>query len=247
MQITGIIPARYGSQRLPGKPLAVIKGTTMIQRVYEQSIKCSELNNVIVATDDDKIYSHVIDFGGKAVMTSSNHNSGTDRCFEAACKLNIENDDHIIINIQGDEPFINPEQILELIGCFKTNDVEIATLVKEISNKEEIFNASKPKVIINSKKRALYFSRSPLPYIRNVDPDLWINHHVFLKHIGLYGYRFGTLKKISALPPSSLEIVEALEQLRWLENGFNIQTELTHYDSVSVDTIEDLEKLNKEY
>ncbi|MDQ3190349.1 MAG: 3-deoxy-manno-octulosonate cytidylyltransferase [Bacteroidota bacterium] len=245
LQITGIIPARYASQRLPGKPLAMIKGKTMIQRVYEQAMMCPEFNSVVVATDDEKIFSHVIDFGGKAVMTSPNHSSGTDRCYEAACKLNILEDDHIIINIQGDEPYIQPEQIRELLNCFNSKQTQIATLVKETRNNEEIFNVSKPKVVINNKKQALYFSRSPLPYICNAEPEFYAQNHAFLIHIGLYGYRLGALKKISALPPSSLEKAEALEQLRWLENGFSIQTEYTKFDSFSVDTIEDLQKLNE--
>ena len=240
----GIIPARYGSKRLPGKPLAMIKGKTMIQRVYEQALKCKLIDDLVVATDDASIFSHVIDFGGKAIITSDNHHSGTDRCYEAACLLNVTNPDDIIINIQGDEPYINPEQISELINCFKAGEAEIATLVKKIKDNEEIFNTSKPKVVINNKKEALYFSRSPLPYLRDVATGLWAEQHPYLKHIGLYGFRFEALKKISSLSPSSLEIAEGLEQLRWLENGFIIQTEITQYESVSVDTLEDLEKLN---
>ncbi|HET6245552.1 MAG: 3-deoxy-manno-octulosonate cytidylyltransferase [Bacteroidetes bacterium] len=246
MRITGIIPSRYASQRLPGKPLAMIKGTTMIQRVFEQVLKCSELDELVVATDNEKIFSHVLDFGGKAIMTSQNHYSGTDRCYEAACKLNIQDNDQVIVNIQGDEPFINPQQITDLIGCFKSDEVQIATLVKKITHNEDVFNVSKPKVVVNNKNQAMYFSRSPVPYMRNVEPQMWFENHSFLKHIGLYGYRFGALKKIASLPASPLERAESLEQLRWLENGFIIQTELTQYESVSIDTIEDLENINKE-
>lgn len=240
----GIIPARYGSKRLPGKPLAMIKGKTMIQRVYEQALKCKSIDDLVVATDDVRIFSHVIDFGGKATMTSDIHHSGTDRCYEAACKLNVTNNNDIIINIQGDEPYINPDQIRELIHCFRSGEADIATLVKKIKDTEEIFNTSKPKVVINNKKQALYFSRSPLPYLRDVATTLWVEQHAYFKHIGIYGFKFQALRKISSLPPSSLEIAEGLEQLRWLENGFVIQTEITQYESVSVDTLEDLEKLN---
>ncbi|MBA3901850.1 MAG: 3-deoxy-manno-octulosonate cytidylyltransferase [Bacteroidetes bacterium] len=244
MKITAIIPARFASQRLPGKPLAVIHGKTMIQRVYEQAEKCKDILNIIVATDDQRILNHVKSFGGNAAMTSKSHQSGTDRCYEAAVLSGIHEASDIILNIQGDEPFINPAQISQLCRSFKRQETQIATLVKLITDKDDLFNPTKPKVVMDSNQRALYFSRASIPFFRNIEEDLWIKNHNYYKHIGIYGYRFDVLQKITSLEPSPLEIAEALEQLRWLENGFFIQAEVTDYDSISVDTVEDLEKLN---
>ena len=242
MEILGIIPARYASTRFPGKPLVDIAGKTMIQRVYEQAKKCAQLSEVIVATDDDRIFEHVRDFGGKAVMTSSTHQSGTDRCAEVAEK-HPEYD--VIINIQGDEPYIDPEQISKLIGCFNDNDTQLATLIKKVSNEQELHNTNSPKVIINKNSEAIYFSRSPLPHIRGQEPQNWMQHFTYFKHIGIYGYRADILKQITKLPVSSLEKAESLEQLRWVENGYKIKVAETEIETVAIDTPEDLKKLSE--
>jgi 3-deoxy-manno-octulosonate cytidylyltransferase (CMP-KDO synthetase) len=243
-QFAGIIPARYASSRFPGKPLVLIGNKPMIQRVYEQSHKILSL--VYVATDDKRIYDAVISFGGKAIMTSSSHQSGTDRCAEAILKINEENGGNIdvVINIQGDEPFIKPEQISDLINCFDDEAVELATLVRKVEQGEDIFNPNQPKVILNTKGDAIYFSRAALPFIRDLDKSLWSENHVYYKHIGLYGYKSDTLKKITLLPRSLLEISESLEQNRWIENGYNIRTAITKWESIGIDTPEDLKKAN---
>jgi 3-deoxy-manno-octulosonate cytidylyltransferase (CMP-KDO synthetase) len=241
MKILGIIPARHASTRFPGKPLVYIAGKTMIQRVYEQSKKCALLTDVVVATDDDRIYDHVIGFGGKAVMTLSIHQSGTDRCAEVA-------QDHpefnIIINIQGDEPYINPAQISKVILCFDASGTQIATLVKKVNSNEELLNPNSPKVILNKNAEAIYFSRSPLPYIRGQQQENWLQHFTYFKHIGIYGYRADVLQQITKLPVSSLEKAESLEQLRWIENGYRIKVAETELETYAIDTPEDLERLN---
>jgi 3-deoxy-manno-octulosonate cytidylyltransferase (CMP-KDO synthetase) len=242
MNILGIIPARYASTRFPGKPLVDISGKTMIQRVYEQAKKCSSFADVVVATDDDRIFDHVLGFDGKAVMTSSEHQSGTDRCAEVASK-HPEYD--IIINIQGDEPYIDPEQITKLAACFNDPGTQIATLVKKIHTVEELHNANSPKVLINKLSEAIYFSRSPLPHIRGQEPQNWLNYYTYFKHIGIYGYRADVLQQITKLPVSSLEKAESLEQLRWIENGYKIKVAETELETVAVDTPEDLNKLGK--
>jgi 3-deoxy-manno-octulosonate cytidylyltransferase (CMP-KDO synthetase) len=238
----GIIPARYASSRFPGKPLALIGDKTMIQRVYEQASKSLEL--VWVATDDKRIFDKVISFGGRAIMTSSNHISGTDRCAEAVTLINAETDHkiEIVINIQGDEPFIKPEQIDLIMECFNDDEVEIATLVRETKHGEDIFQPNQPKVILNKFGDAIYFSRAAIPYLRDVEMAEWSKKHIFYKHIGLYAYRTETLKKITLLPRSPLEISESLEQNRWIENGFQIRTAITTWESIGIDIPEDLEK-----
>jgi 3-deoxy-manno-octulosonate cytidylyltransferase (CMP-KDO synthetase) len=243
--ILGIIPARYGSTRFPGKPLADIGGKPMIQRVYEQTRKV--LNHVVVATDDDRIANAVKDFGGEAVMTSADHQSGTDRCAEA---LNLAEKNHqkaykVVVNIQGDEPFVQPEQIDKLTSCFHNADTEIATLVKPLKNKVELFDPNKPKVVLNASSQALYFSRSPIPYIRNTPEEEWHTRHQFLIHIGLYAYRSDVLREITLLPSTALEKAESLEQLRWLENGYVIATRKTEFESWSIDTPMDIDELKK--
>jgi 3-deoxy-manno-octulosonate cytidylyltransferase (CMP-KDO synthetase) len=238
----GIVPARYASSRFPGKPLALIGDKPMIQRVYEQA--CKSLDLVYVATDDLRIFEAVRNFGGKAVMTSPDHQSGTDRCAEAvqliAGETGINPD--IVINIQGDEPFIKPEQINLLKQCFDSESVDIATLVRKVEEGEDIFNPNQPKVIITRAGDALYFSRAAIPYIRDSEISKWSGKHVYYKHIGLYAYRTETLKKITLLPRSPLEISESLEQNRWLENGFHIRTAVTLWESIGIDTPGDLEK-----
>jgi 3-deoxy-manno-octulosonate cytidylyltransferase (CMP-KDO synthetase) len=239
--ITGIIPARYASTRFPGKPLVLIDGKTMIQRVYEQSKKSKLLNRVVVATDDERIYNHVTSFGGEVVMTASYNKSGTERCAEVAEKIISD----AYINIQGDEPYIHPEQIDELADLLLKKEVQIATLVKKITENRELFDVNKPKVVLNSDKKALYFSRQTIPYLRDIHQNDWLNHHTFYKHIGIYGYKRETLLEIVKLPISSLEKAEALEQLRWLEFGYNIYTYETRFESYSVDTEQDLNLLPK--
>lgn len=242
MKIIGIIPARYASTRFPGKPLINIQGKSMIQRVYEQAKKSKLLSEVFVATDDKRIETHVKKFGGKVVMTSTKHTSGTDRCAEVAKKLKNKFD--IIINIQGDEPFIKPQQIDLLCSCFKSKDVEIATLVKKIDTVEELLSNNTPKVVVNKNKQAIYFSRTPIPFYRsNNKPQEWIERHTYYKHIGIYGYRKEVLEKITHLKQSPLELVESLEQLRWLENGYKISVAVTEFESVAIDTPEDLKKI----
>ncbi len=242
LHFAGIIPARYASSRFPGKPLALIGNKPMVQRVYEQASKSLDL--VYVATDDKTIYETVNSFGGKAIMTSPDHRSGTDRCAEAVTLIEKETDCliDIVINIQGDEPFIKPEQIDLLKYCFNAEGVEIATLIRQVEPGEDIFNPNQPKVIITTAGEALYFSRAAIPFIRDVEMGNWSNKHIYYKHPGLYAYRKDILKKITQLPPSSLEIAESLEQNRWLENGFRIRTAVTKSESLGIDTPEDLEK-----
>ena len=242
LNFVGIIPARYASSRFPGKPLALIGSKPMIQLVYEQASKV--LNNVYVATDDERIFKCVADFGGKAIMTSSNHLSGTDRCSEAVIKIEDEAREKIdvAINIQGDEPFIRPEQIAALMNCFNRENVEIATLIRKVNEGDDLFNPNQPKVIINSFGDAIYFSRSVIPFIRDSETSEWMKKHTFFKHIGLYAYRTKTLHEITKLLRSSLEIAESLEQNRWIENGYKIATAITDWESIGIDTPDDLEK-----
>lgn len=238
----GIIPARYGSTRFPGKPLVDIKGKPMIWHVYEQAKKV--LDYVCVATDDIVIADAVSAFGGKAVMTAPDHQSGTDRIAEALEKIESEGvKADVVINIQGDEPFIEGKQIEQLISCFNIEGTDIATLIKKIENKEDLFNPNKPKVAISRTKKALLFSRSTIPYVRGKNEDEWFASGTFYKHIGIYAYKVPVLKEITKLGQSPLELLESLEQLRWLENGYAIQTDITDYEAMSVDTPEDLEKL----
>lgn len=240
MKTIGIIPARYASTRFPAKPLVDIAGKTMIQRVYEQAKKC-ELDHVVVATDDERISTVVESFGGEVVMTSTQHQSGTDRCAEVALALAEYG---IVINIQGDEPFIDPEQIALVKSCFSNESTQLATLIKKITKDSELFNPNIPKVVINEHDQAIYFSRHPIPYIRNAQhAEDWVTMHQFYKHIGIYGYTRETLLEITNLTPSSLELAESLEQLRWLENGYKIQTKVTGLETIAIDTPEDLQKI----
>lgn len=236
----GIIPARYASTRFPGKPLVQIHGKSMIQRVYEQAIK-SELDSVIVATDDLRIFEHVADFEGNVLFTAGTHLTGTDRCYEVAANLPF---DCIIINIQGDEPFINPEQINELLRVFdRKKSITIATQCKLITSNELIFDANVVKVVKNTKGFAMYFSRNPIPYVRNARQEDWVQHQKHYKHIGIYGFRKSVLKKLAALPSGVLESAESLEQLRWLENGHRIFVAETNYETFGIDVPEDLDKI----
>lgn len=241
MNIIGLIPARYASTRFPGKPLADIAGKSMIQRVYEQAKKCKSLSEVIVATDDNRIAEVVKAFGGNFCMTSSEHPSGTDRCAEVVEKLSLNCEG--VVNIQGDEPFIDPVQIEQLCSCFQDDRTQLATLVRKINDPEVLFNPNAPKVIINKEGFATYFSRQTIPYLRGVEQKNWIDHHTYFQHIGIYGYRTSVLKEITKLPASSLEKAEALEQLRWIENGYKIKTAITDLENLAVDTQEDLQRI----
>jgi 3-deoxy-manno-octulosonate cytidylyltransferase (CMP-KDO synthetase) len=241
MIITGLIPARFASSRFPGKPLALIGGKPMIQMVYEKAQQALDL--VYVATDDKTIARAVESFGGNVIMTSVDHRSGTDRCAEAVKKLekkfHIKSD--VVINIQGDEPFIKPSQISLLADCFYDYEVNIATLVKIIDNPSDLVNSNKPKVVIAENGDALYFSRAAIPFRRDTEIGQWLNTTRYYKHVGMYGYRTSTLLEISALKPSSVEIAESLEQLRWLSHGYHIRTVVTDWESLSIDTPDDLE------
>ncbi|MDA3779301.1 MAG: 3-deoxy-manno-octulosonate cytidylyltransferase [Bacteroidales bacterium] len=247
MNIIGIIPARYESSRFPGKPLAKIGNKSMIQKVYEQCTKA--LNTVYIATDNTQIENEVNKFGGNVILTASTHQSGTDRIAEAINKIeaSLNKKFDIVINIQGDEPFINPQQISEISSCFNDKDTEIATLVKKIDNKEDIFNPNKPKVIFTKNNYAIYFSRNPIPYLQNYDKDIWHEHHTYYKHIGMYAYKKEILNEITNLSQSSLEIAESLEQNRWIENGYKIKIASTNIESFGIDTPEDLDKATKLY
>jgi len=240
MKILGIIPARYASTRFPAKALADINGKSMIQRVVEQARQSLSLNRVVVATDDERIYEHVSAFGGEVVMTGTHHQSGTDRCQEALSLVGESFD--YVVNIQGDEPFIQPRQI-DLLTSVLDGTTELATLVKAITDPQTLFNPNSPKVVVSQTGEALYFSRQPIPFQRDRSPEEWLRPDdgpAYYKHIGLYAYRTDILAQITQLPPSSLERAEALEQLRWLENGYRIRVVETDLESYGIDTPEDL-------
>ena len=242
MQFVGIIPARYASTRFPGKPLADLGGKTMIQRVYEQAKKA--LTDVVVATDDERIYNCVKSFGGEVVMTRADHKCGTDRCLEAFEKLAIHGE-AVVINIQGDEPFIQPEQIEAIKSCFDDPTTQIATLVKPFTEADGLAaleNPNTPKVVMSPDGTALLFSRSVIPYLRGIDKSEWLAQHMHYKHIGMYAYRAEVLKQITQLAQTPMEKAESLEQLRWLENGYKIKVAVCHTASIGIDTPADLER-----
>ena len=238
-RILGIIPARYASTRFPAKTLADVGGKSMIQRVYEQAKKASSLEKVIVATDHTEIFDHVTSFGGLVCMTNEGHVSGTDRCYEALA-LQSDSFDYVI-NIQGDEPFIHPDQI-NLLASALTGEIEIATLIKIIQEQDQLVNPNVVKVVFSKTHDALLFSRSPLPNIRNIPIEEWLTSYTFFKHIGMYAYRTDILKQLTQLPVSSLEKAEALEQLRWIENGYKIRVIETEKETIGIDTPDDLIK-----
>jgi 3-deoxy-manno-octulosonate cytidylyltransferase (CMP-KDO synthetase) len=266
MKILGIIPARYASTRFMGKPLVDIGGKTMIQRVYEQALKAKCLSKIIIATDDERIFKHVKSFGGEAMMTAEGHPSGTDRCAEVALKMNIaelyegmnprnslvfdgikikrqKTTYDAVVNIQGDEPFIDPSQIEKVVEILRGGDFSISTLVKKIDNQELIHNPNVVKCVFSDKNKALYFSRSPIPYLRNTPISEWVSTGEFYKHLGLYAYKTSVLLEITQLPPSRLELLESLEQLRWLENGYEIGVAVTDIETIGIDTPDDLLKI----
>ena len=244
MKVLGIIPARYGSTRFPGKPLAMIGTKTMIHRTYEQVMK-SSLDDAVVATDDQRIFDEVLGFGGKAVMTRSDHRSGTDRCREALESLGGSYD--AVVNIQGDEPFIDPRQIDQVAELIRRDDTCLATLAKRITDPSRVDNPNAVKVVFDNEGNALYFSRHPLPFVRGVDREQWFEQTPYYQHIGIYAYKAETLRTITDMPMGRLEKAESLEQLRWLENGLRIRVAVTEaHDSIAIDTPEDLLNIPKE-
>jgi len=243
MKFLGVIPSRYASSRFPGKSLAVIGEKTMIQRVYEQASKAKYLDAVVVATDDNAIANHVKSFGGQVIMTSEKHPSGTDRVNEAVEIYG--NDFQVIVNIQGDEPFIDPQQIDTLAEQFQDEEIQIATMAKKIEDESDIFNENVVKVVSATDGKALYFSRSPIPFVRSVEKTNWKKRFDFFKHIGIYAYRTEVLGDIVKLPLSRLERAESLEQLRWLEAGYHIQVVETDFENIGIDTYDDLNKVKQ--
>ncbi|SKB61057.1 3-deoxy-manno-octulosonate cytidylyltransferase (CMP-KDO synthetase) [Sphingobacterium nematocida] len=244
MKTIGIIPARYDSSRFPGKPLIDIGGISMIQRVYNQAKHASSLDEVIVATDDQRIFDHVKNFAGNVIMTKKDHQSGTDRCAEVI--ENIQGFD-VAINIQGDEPFIDPLQINLLRSCFDNQNTQIATLIRKVETFEELFNENKPKVVVSKNGEAIYFSRQAVPFLRGTKKEDWLKQRPYYNHIGIYGYSVPILKELAALPYSDLEAMEALEQLRWLDNGYKIHTAISSHSNEAIDTPEDLKLLVAKY
>ena len=241
LKFIAIIPARYASTRFPGKPLALLGGKPVIQRVYERVT--SVIPNAVVATDDQRIFAVVESFGGKVVMTSENHKSGTDRCWEAYQKQGEEYD--VVINVQGDEPFIAESQLRAIMACFEDEATDIATLVKPFVEEDGLAalkNPNSPKVVLDNASRAIYFSRSVIPYLRGVAEEEWLAKHTFYKHIGMYAFRRKALSEVTSLPQSTLELAESLEQLRWLENDYKIGVGITNVETVGIDTPEDLER-----
>lgn len=237
----GVIPARYASSRFPGKPLVDIRGKSMIQRVYEQVGKAELVDEVVVATDDQRIFDHVRNFGGQVEMTATDHRSGTDRCAEIASRF-VDAD--LVINVQGDEPFIDPRQIDQVVHPLLSNkETEISTLAKKLTEAGALFNPNVVKVVFNRRRQALYFSRSAIPYFRDLDPTHWLEKGDYYKHIGIYGFRRAVLLKVAEEAPGVLEQCESLEQLRWMEAGYHIQVNITEWDTLGIDHPEDLEKL----
>ena len=238
MKFIGIIPARYASTRFPGKPLALLGGKPVIQHVYEKV--AAVLEAAYVATDDERIYDVVKSFGGQVVMTRTDHKSGTDRIEEAIEKIGGEWD--VVVNVQGDEPFVAKSQLDTICHCFDDPTTQIATLGKPFESMEAVQNPNSPKIVVDNMGFAMYFSRSVIPYVRGKEKSTWLTHYPFLKHLGIYAYRKDVLRQVTQLPQSSLEIAESLEQLRWLQNGFKIKVGTTDVETVGIDTPQDLER-----
>lgn len=238
MKILGLIPARYAASRFPGKPLALIGGKSMVQRVYEQASAAGVLSEVAVATDDERIYQHVRAFGGQVIMTRPDHPSGTDRCAEA---VGLRDDIDVVVNIQGDEPFIRPDQIAAVTAPFAAG-AGLATLARRIADEEDLWNPNVVKVTVDRSGRALYFSRHPIPYLRDVPREDWLSHGLHLQHLGLYAYRRDVLLELTQLAPGTYERAEGLEQLRWLQAGYRLHVALTEHRTIGIDTPEDLQR-----
>ena len=238
MKFIGIIPARYASTRFPGKPLAMLGGKPVIQHVYDKV--AAALEEAFVATDDQRIYDAVIGFGGKAVMTRTDHKSGTDRIEEAIEKIGGDWD--VIVNVQGDEPFVAKSQLETICHCFDDASTQIATLGKAFTSMEAVENPNSPKIVVDNQGFAMYFSRSIIPFVRGKEQAEWLGHYPFLKHLGIYAYRKEVLREVTQLPQSSLELAESLEQLRWLQNGYKIKVGTTYVETVGIDTPQDLER-----
>jgi 3-deoxy-manno-octulosonate cytidylyltransferase (CMP-KDO synthetase) len=245
LNILGVIPARYASSRFPGKPLVMIDGKSMIMRVYEQTLKTTVLNRVIVSTDDERIFNHVKECGGEVMMTSETHISGTSRIGEVVENLSFlgKCPYEVIVNIQGDEPFIDPSQIDLVVSLFNEPGVQIGTLIRQIKSSEDLFNSNVVKVVADNSGKIMYFSRSAIPYLRGIPQDSWLDNHDYFRHIGLYAYRSAILKPILNLPEAPHEIAESLEQLRWLYHGYSIHAAVTDIETVGIDVPEDLLKL----
>ncbi|MEO9533908.1 MAG: 3-deoxy-manno-octulosonate cytidylyltransferase [Crocinitomicaceae bacterium] len=242
MKVLGIIPARYNSSRFPGKPLVDIAGKSMIQRVVEQAAKSELIHEVVVATDDQRIFDHVQSFGGKVFMTAEHHRNGTERCGEV---VEHYSDFDIVINIQGDEPLIQPEQLEKVIALFEDTDVQIGSLCKKLTNPEDLFNPNRIKVVKNTKQDAMYFSRGAIPFQKDQKVSAWLEKADYFKHIGIYAWRAQCLKQLLQLPVSQLEQLESLEQLRWLDAGYKIRLAETDIETPNIDTPEDLESVLK--
>lgn len=237
MKILGVIPSRFASSRFPGKPLIDLAGKSMIQRVYEGAKKCDLFDELLVATDDERIFNHVLEFGGKAVMTSSKHQSGTDRCGEV---VKLFPDFDVVVNIQGDEPLVEAEQLRQLISAFENEQTEIATLGILVQNQQELFNPNRIKVVLNAHNQAIYFSRNPIPFGAQMLQEFWMKNYPYVRHIGLYAYRTKILQELVNLEPTNLEKQESLEQLRWMYYGYNIQVVMTEIETPNIDSPEDV-------
>ncbi len=243
MKVLAVIPARYASTRFPGKPLAQLGGKSILSRVWERANQAKKVDTVIVATDDDSICDHMerIAGEGSVMMTSDQHRSGTDRCGEVLQRLNSDGQEYdIVVNLQGDEPFIDPKQIDELVSCFGSSEVQIATLMTPIHSTEELLSPNNVKVVCDEDFRALYFSRQPIPYCRGIEPEQWLEHSEYYKHVGMYAFRAQLLPELCELDTSPLEACEKLEQLRWLSAGYTIHVLETDHSNIGIDTPEDL-------
>lgn len=242
MRVLGIIPSRFESSRFPGKPLVDLKGKSMIQRVYEGAKSCQLIDECIVATDDERIMDHVNDFGGNVQMTSLDHQSGTDRCGEI---IKLMNDYDVVVNIQGDEPLVDPKQLEQVIRLFQSEDTQIGTLAKAISDQEELFNSNRVKVVLDHQSNGMYFSRNPIPFNQKAKKEEWLNGQSYYRHIGIYAFRTKVLEELVNLKPSKLESTESLEQLRWLFYGYKIRVGLTEIETPNIDTPEDVKEVLK--
>ena len=241
MRVLAVIPARYASTRFPGKPLALLGGKPMIEWVWERVASMPAIDEAVVATDDGRIADTVATFGGRAMMTSDKHRSGTDRCGEVLERMEAKGKQFdVVVNVQGDEPFVQKSQLQTLVDSFENNDTQIATLMAPIGEVTELMSANNVKMVCDKEGKALYFSRQPIPYMRGVAMEEWLQRHTYYKHVGIYAFRSEVLKSVVRLPQSELELSESLEQLRWMENGYGIKVCQTEAGNMGIDTPEDL-------